>query len=811
MKLFSEYRKKKILSVGLAIILAGSFCGCSKGVEEEYDEYVEDTEVIQDIEDENATWDESDNFDNSDNSEVDAFRTELYQMGLSPNILEWNIVVNNLRSQIDNTEAIEVDLRNPGAITDVCEVNGEVTGFTLNVTEDKAIPFEAKGVTFNDDGSLRISETGYICSLKEIEGLFSVGIKGAESYTGVLCTFGVNPADNMQVTSSDELLFASSMWSDLNTSSYLDFENQSHFGYFKVNASEGYGDMSIAALEIYESGEHHGIGRVTLNTDFYGWLREGDYYDSGREIFDLKQGILTFYILCYSDVEGSEYDINLSNVIAGIEDYVVGDLHAEDGLVKAKTEPLALGDYLDVTVKGVPMKVELPICPAYTPETMFAGSSTSTFPSTGDLNVLVIPFYYSDQTDHLQSDMEVILNTLGNVVLPDGTTQNRQSAEGSFTLSDYYSQASYGKLNITSYVTDWYMIPTGTYNDNVDRTLAEDQAFEMQSWVNANYSEWREKLDSNKDDIYDAVIAVCASTGYVRDYFSIISVGGAVCVTRAYGHWYAHDGEAAINRYVQINVDMLYKTVGDSNSGLFSNVLLHETGHGFGLIDFYDVYHSGFNAVGGYDMQSDNYGDWNPYSKFAAGWTNPTVLTAEDIGDGTTVTLSKFTETGDTLVIPTANTEVNADGTISPFNEYIMVDLFSPDGLNTYDAKEYQITETGVRVYHVDARLIGINYEKDWEEDGYTYDVLYANAYSGNGKYHINLLQRSGRNTFTAGAYRDFGNEDLFKKGDYFSMQKHAYAFCDGKMNDGSEFPYVITVVSLTADEAVIEIKPITH
>lgn len=779
MKLLSKHLSIKILAISLAVILLGSLCGCGSIFAEKFDEEAE--------------------------------RAELYEMGLEPHQLEWNIIQSKLRDRIRNAKGTEVLLSRKGAITDVSETGGEVTGFTLNVSKTAKIPFEAKGVTINEDGSLRIAENGYICSLKEIAGLYGLGLKGAEDYYGVEVYFAVSPADDSQVTSSEELLFTTGLVSDLNTEDYLDFENPGQFGFIKVQCAEGNGDLSIASFRIFEDGEHHGIGTVALYTNFYGWLREGDFYDFSRESFAPDEGIFDFYLLCYSDIEGAEHDVNLSGCIAGITDYVIGDLHAADGSVKLKTAPLALGDYLDVTIKGETMKVDLPICCAYSPNTLFEGSTTSNFPSKGDLNVLVVPVYFADQVNHLSSDRDMILDVLGNVVLADGTAENHSSGDGYFTMSDYFSKTSYGKLNITSYVTDWYLIPEYDYADRVDDSLRNEETVALQSWVNEKYSGWRSKLDSNGDDIFDAVIVVCASTGYERESYATISLGGAVTTTRAYGHWYAHDGEAAINEFVQISADMFYQRMGDSSSGLCSNVLVHEMGHGFGLIDFYDVYYSGFDAVGSYDMQSQNVGDWNPYSKFAAGWTTPTVLTAEEIGDGTRVTLSRFTQSGDTLVIPTEKTERNADGSISPFNEYIMVDLFSPDGLNAYDAPKFALTESGVRIYHVDSRLLKIDYEKDWGEAGTTYDVLYTNAYQKNGKFHINLLQSRGENTFTAGEYRQFRNEDLFKEGDLFSMEKQAYAFKDGRMNDGSEFPYSITVISLTDDEAILEIKPATR
>lgn len=71
------------------------------------------------------------------------------------------------------------------------------------------------------------------------------------------------------------------------------------------------------------------------------------------------------------------------------------------------------------------------------------------------------------------------------------------------------------------------------------------------------------------------------------------------------------------------------------------------------------------------------------------------------------------------------------------------------------------------------------------------------------GKYHIELLQAGGDNTFT-----DLKNlrpavlpKDLFQAGDVFEAADYSEFLIDGRMDDGSEFGYTIKVVSIDKTE----------
>ena len=231
------------------------------------------------------------------------------------------------------------------------------------------------------------------------------------------------------------------------------------------------------------------------------------------------------------------------------------------------------------------------------------------------------------------------------------------------------------------------------------------------------------------------------------------------------------------------------------------NVLIHEFAHALGLADYYDVAYTGIDAVGHFDMQSASQGDWNSYSKYAVGWINPVVVTDLKSGESVEIEIGAATQTGDAIVIPGAHSDYNG----TPFDEYILIDLFTSDGLNLYDAESYHMEDAvGVRIYHVDARMEKRELTVEGKDGVYPIGTIhYANSYHEQGFYNIELIQAGGDNTFTDTANLDtyLDADDLFVGGDSFTVESYAEFFLDGKMDDGTDFGYTVEIVKITAGE----------
>ena len=86
-------------------------------------------------------------------------------------------------------------------------------------------------------------------------------------------------------------------------------------------------------------------------------------------------------------------------------------------------------------------------------------------------------------------------------------------------------------------------------------------------------------------------------------------------------------------------------------NGYDTHTLIHETGHTYGVLDYYD-YNNVWKPMGGVDLMDQNIGDHNAFSKFHYGWVNPWVIKEDMLTGGKVaeITLRATTLTGDCLV-----------------------------------------------------------------------------------------------------------------------------------------------------------------
>ena len=341
-------------------------------------------------------------------------------------------------------------------------------------------------------------------------------------------------------------------------------------------------------------------------------------------------------------------------------------------------------------------------------------------------------------------------------------------------------------------MTDWYQCdrPFSEMKDGLG--ISREEFLE---WIYATYPsmDWS-IFDKNNDGYFDSVMIVNLGDTSRENEVQIISFAGGVCDSENHGE------PLDYTDYLQFN------TIVYGNLTYGKNVLIHEFGHNLGLIDYYDVSHQGIDAVGGFDMQSSNVGDWNPYSKYAAGWIEPIIVKDLEPGQSVEYTIRPSSSSDDAILIRPVG-----DKSSTPFSEYMLVDLFANVGTNIYDTAEWELQDAlGVRIYHVDSRAEGIYYTYPGQyvriiegeyvdvEPVYIGTTHYGNEYKDNGRYQIELIQAGAINTFTTRDSRnDLEPSDLFMPGDVFTMEKYHEFFDEGKLDNGKELGYSIEVVSI--------------
>lgn len=433
-------------------------------------------------------------------------------------------------------------------------------------------------------------------------------------------------------------------------------------------------------------------------------------------------------------------------------------------------------------------------------------------PATGNINVLVVPIAFSDSTDVAQTvldDLEIVFN-------------GDENSTGWESVSSYFNECSYGALNLEFTIAPkWYQ-----YNQkasymgvaDTDETVAAvDSAV---NWYKNTYSSNCQEFDSDSNGYIDCVFLVYAEEDYRVANSNYNNFW-------AYTFWCQNNNRSVsspnANTFIWMSYDFMYGNQGGSSYiDIDAHTFIHEYGHAMGLDDYYD-YGDDECAAGGFDMQDMNVSDHNPFSKMSLGWSKPYIVN----GDATITISPASTNKDQYILIPSGGYN---SWNKSPFDEYILLEYYTPEGLNKFDSDNrtygYSYPQgpstRGIRVYHIDARLYSMYvsgsylyyYEyADTISSSYYYEVAANNTSSGDYASQIapnyrlcHLLSKSGTDLKTSGSY--FSSVDLFLKGNTFSMSTYSsYFYNSGKMNDGSSLGFSFEVLDITTESATIQFK----
>lgn len=490
-------------------------------------------------------------------------------------------------------------------------------------------------------------------------------------------------------------------------------------------------------------------------------------------------------------------------------------------------------------------------------------NNKSVMPSLGDANLLVIPVHLPGgneyKTDKVKSDIEKVF--FGD---------KDDSSLGFKSVKQYYSEASYGKFNLSGTVTDWFDattlvsdvkdITSGTEGTIVNKILRG-----AVDWAGSSQGINLKGFDNNEDGNIDGVYLVYdhldwTTENYIQHesnpQFDSSTLNQAFW-NFTYWDFYSEskNDKPSTSGFSWSSFDMMYTSYCERNKNdtpdlsdlskikLDSHTFIHEFGHLLGLEDYYSSSDSSYHPAGESTMMDQNIGDLDSYSKMLLGWVTPYVVygTSE-----ITITNVSKNSGNSVIVIPSNYAEISQSVedaikgnridkfryTFNPFSEYLMIDLYTPDGNNEQDTygpyvfdRSAMANKVGVRIYHIDSRIFKckvVDYmggQKLAYVDGYVWDgqmlqddeailMPISNNMSESKNFQlpqsfdyfdqIRLLESSGINTFDKNGMMT--NQTLYySESKPFDIMSYGYQFFNGcyTYDDGNELPFKVKVLNV--------------
>ena len=436
-------------------------------------------------------------------------------------------------------------------------------------------------------------------------------------------------------------------------------------------------------------------------------------------------------------------------------------------------------------------------------------------------NVLVVPVEFSDVTfddayrvengeERIKSELEIAFN---------GTAEVTNYWE---SVTSYFEKASFGNLNFNFDVTDVVSLDVSTDDVLERRTVVETIVSDAFESMKSNNSEIDfTKYDYDSDGLMDGIWFIYSAPDYGTDpsYYDYASSFWAYVTYLLYPE--ADLESPNLCTYGWASYDFMY-TKGEDR--IDAHTFIHETGHLLGLNDYYD-YTSTRSPLGLYDMQDCNVGDHNVWTKTALGWIDPIIIdTSENIP--AKVHLNPR-ENGGAIFITN-------DYSGSAFDEYLVLELYTPNGINELDStmtyNPYygrMPQESGVKLYHVDARLIDnvqndrqVYYDSSRLAEGipdHYVTIGASNTYSYDRNYTVELFEQIElvSSNPNGGSYQKrfgpYSSSDFFQTGDTFDMDTYkSFTYRNsGNLNSGDSLDIEIYFTNVSEEGADLVIVPL--
>lgn len=466
--------------------------------------------------------------------------------------------------------------------------------------------------------------------------------------------------------------------------------------------------------------------------------------------------------------------------------------------------------------------------------TTYASAPISSAPCVGAANILVIPVWFTDSGNYIaSSNKENVRSDIQAAYF--GT--NEQT--GWRSVKTFYEEESHGALTFTGTVSEWYSCGQSSDYYATSSSRTSSLVTTASNWYFTNHSsDSRTNYDKDSDGYIDSVMLIYGAPDY----------GSLNDESRdnlwAYCFWIQDQSVKNVsspgaNVFFWASYDFMYSSskayqrTGKSNYGggdtkycsLDTHTYIHEMGHVFGLEDYYD-YSRQYNPAAGFSMQDNNVGSHDPFSSYALGWGKAYIPT-----ETTTINLKPFQDTGEMILL-----SPNPDSNNSPFAEYLLLEYYTPTGLNKFDS-DHQYNEgyqypkgpniRGIRVWHVDARLAKYSYgsyalTSNPPSNYNRVTMAMSNTYQGgnlgsstdylsplgSSYYNMNILQLiRNDNSATYKPTQNFKSTDVYRSGSSFTMNQVKNQFVKtGKLNSNVDLGFSFTVNALDEYSATITV-----
>lgn len=253
-------------------------------------------------------------------------------------------------------------------------------------------------------------------------------------------------------------------------------------------------------------------------------------------------------------------------------------------------------------------------------------------------------------------------------------------------VDEWFKSKTYTKNSLKS---AWLNYASGRSSESPLDVLLEEVLDYYDSFY--DYSEFDSDKDGYIDSIYlvyDCDIETDGTSS--TPYWAFTTYSMLTYDTTSASIDYKHDnvyGGYYTFAAAEFSVPGTYASYNYDNIIVDAHTYIHETGHLFGLDDYYDYseYVGCNRGLYGASMMDYNIGDMDPYSKLLLDWVNPTIIYGRGNID---INLNSFEDYGDIILI--SDHEIT-----SIYDNYYIIEYYNNNGLNKNDEP---ISGSGVRI-----------------------------------------------------------------------------------------------------------------